>query len=59
MSDDQVVGLCGLFFMAAVAVYLRFRKNASEEDKTLSATLTLALIASPFIFLLYYLVSKL
>lgn len=53
----EIVG--ALIFMAVVAVYLRLRKNASEEDKTVSSTLTLALLAAPLVFLIYYLIGKL
>ncbi len=58
LSDDLVNVLVVLFFMAAVAVYLRFRKNSSEQDKTLSAGLILAIVVAPFFFLFHYLIDR-
>ena len=58
LSDDLVNVLVVLFFMAAVAVYLRFRKNSSEQDKTLSAGLILAIVVVLFFFLFHYLIDR-
>lgn len=56
LSENAVQALLVLGFMAGLAAYLHFKKNTSENEKTLSACLLLALLASPFVFLFYYLI---
>lgn len=58
LSENQGVALLVVGSLAILAVFLRFRKDSSEQDKTVSALLMLSVIASPFVFLLYYLIGN-
>lgn len=59
LSDNQSTGLSGLFFLAGLLLYLRFKKSPSEDDKLLASILTLGFIALPFLFLIHYLIGRL
>lgn len=59
LPDNQSTGLSGLFFLAGLLLYLRFKKSPSEDDKLAASILTLGFIALPFLFLIHYLIGRL
>lgn len=59
LSDNQITGLGGLFFIAGLILYLKFKKSPSEDDKLAASILTLGFIALPFLFLIHYLIGRL
>ena len=59
LSDNQSTGLGGLFFLAGLILYLKFKKSPSEDDKLVASILTLGFIALPFLFLIHYLIGRL